>query len=183
MTLTDGGLQYLLASVRSNTGIKSGRYLFEMKILESLNPAEGQGGKARAPAPRQLVRLGLSTQDSSIFLSDGADNVCFDSEGYFIHEKKRAKVSQKFGRDQVVGLLLNLDSASPNANTVSLFRDGVRVSEPQALPENLKGKTLFPMFAYKNVALQVNQGPRAFAPLPFKCTMINQAANDDAVVQ
>jgi len=179
MTLTDGGLQYLLASVRSNTGIKSGRYLFEMKILESLNPAEGQGGKARAPAPRQLVRLGLSTQDSSIFLSDGADNVCFDSEGYFIHEKKRAKVSQKFGRDQVVGLLLNLDSASPNANTVSLFRDGVRVSEPQALPENLQGKPLFPTITYRNVTVQLNNGPEPLADMPFKCRMIQDASASD----
>jgi len=179
MTLTDGGLQYLLASVRSNTGIKSGRYLFEMKILESLNPAEGQGGKARAPAPRQLVRVGLSTQDSSIFLSDGPDNVCFDSEGYFIHEKKRAKVSQKFSRDQVVGLLLNLDASSPNKNTVSLFRDGVRVSEPQPLPENLHGKPLFPTITYRNVTVQLNYGPEPLAQMPFKCRMLNDASVGD----
>jgi len=183
MTLTDGGLQYLLASVRSNAGIKSGRYLFEIKILESLNPAEGQGGKARAPAPRQLVRLGLSTKDSSIFLSDGPDNICFDSEGYFIHEKKRAKVSQKFGRDQVVGLLLNLDASSPNANTVSLFRDGVRVSEPQKLPEKLEGQPLFPTITYRNVSVQLNHGPEPLAEMPFKCRMLQDATVSDISLQ
>merc|ERR1712048_948581 len=149
------------------------------KILESLNPAEGQGGKARAPAPRQLVRVGLSTQDSSIFLSDGPDNVCFDSEGYFIHEKKREKVSQKFSRDQVVGLLLNLDASSPNNNTVSLFRDGVRVSEPQPLPENLHGKPLFPTITYRNVTVQLNYGPEPLAQMPFKCRMLNDASESD----
>merc|ERR1712048_1280448 len=149
------------------------------KILESLNPAEGQGGKARAPAPRQLVRVGLSTQDSSIFLSDGPDNVCFDSEGYFIHEKKREKVSQKFSRDQVVGLLLNLDASSPNNNTVSLFRDGVRVSEPQPLPENLHGKPLFPTITYRNVTVQLNYGPEPLAQMPFKCRMLNDATASD----
>lgn len=179
MTLTDGGLQYLLASARTNVGVRSGRYLFELKILESLNPAEGQGGKARAPAPRQLVRVGLSTKESSIFLSDGPDNVCFDSEGCFIHEKKRTKVSQKFGRDQVVGLLLNLDTSSPNANTVSLFRDGERISEPQALPDNLKSKTLYPTITYRNVTIQLNFGPDPLSPLPFKCRMIQDASKSD----
>jgi len=183
MTLTDGGLQYLLASVRSNAGIKSGRYLFEIKILESLNPAEGQGGKARAPAPRQLVRVGLSTQDSSIFLSDGPDNVCFDSEGYFIHEKKRAKVSQKFSRDQVIGLLLNLDASSPNANTVSLFRDGERVSEPQPLPDNLRDKALFPTITYRNVTVQLNYGPEPLAEMPFKCNMLQDASESDLLLK
>jgi len=180
--LGDGGLQYLLASVRSNTGVKSGRYLFEVKMVETLNPAEGQNGKARAPAPRHLVRVGFSTKGSSVFLSDGPDNVCFDSEGFFIHEKKRTKVSQKFGRDQVLGVLLNLDSSSPNKNTVSVFRDGQRISEPQALPENLQGQTLFPTITYRNVTLQVNFGSSPLAQLPFKCHMLSDASEKDVQV-
>merc|ERR1719329_527326 len=181
MTLSDGGLQYLLASVRANTGVKSGRYLFEVKMVETLNPAEGQNGKARAPAPRHLVRVGFSTKGSSVFLSDGPDNVCFDSEGFFIHEKKRTKVSQKFGRDQVVGVLLNLDNG-PNNNTVSVFRDGKRISEPQALPENLQGQVLFPTITYRNVTLQVNFGPSPLAALPFKCNMLSDASEKDVQV-
>lgn len=179
MTLTDGGLQYLLASARLNAGVKSGRYLFELKIIESLNPEEKQGGKARAPAPRQLVRIGLSTKDSSVFLSDGPDNVCFDSDGFFIHEKKKSKASQKFGRGHVVGLLINCDTSSPNANTVSLFRDGVRVSEPQAIPDNLKGKVLFPTITYRNVTVQINSGPEPLAQLPFTCRMLSGASKAD----
>merc|ERR1712151_571883 len=71
------------------------------------------------------------------------------------------------------------DSASPNANTVSLFRDGVRVSEPQALPENLHGKSLFPTITYRNVTVQMNTGPEPLADMPFKCRMIQDASAAD----
>jgi len=183
MTLTEGGCQYLLASARANVGVKAGRYMFEVKIIESLNPVEAQGGSNRAPQPRQLVRVGVSAAGSSLFLTDGPDNVCFDSEGYFAHEKRRRKVAQKFSHDQTVAVLLNLDASSPNANTISLFRNGIRVSEPQPLPENLHGKVLYPTVTYKNVTLKVNFGPAALAPLPFKCLTLAEAAAADVEVQ
>ncbi|CAE8599187.1 unnamed protein product, partial [Polarella glacialis] len=134
MPLTDGGLQYLIAGARANVGVKKGRYVYEVKIVEILNPSEGQNRGARGPMPRNLVRVGFSTQDSSLFLGDAEDSVCFDSEGMFTSEKKRTGVSQRFTKDQSIAVVLNLDAASPNANTVSLFKDGVRVSQPQKLP-------------------------------------------------
>ena len=36
------------------------------------------------------------------------------------------------------------ESSGPFAHTVSLFRDGLRASEPQPLPEHLRNKPLFP---------------------------------------
>jgi len=142
MSVTEGGFQYLLAGVRSSAGLKSGRHMFELKIMESLHQTESQGSQGQTPAPRNLVRVGVSLAGSSLLLADSADSVCFDSEGYFFHGKKRSKVSEKFGRDQTVALVINLDDNSPNAGTVSLFRDGQRISEPQKLPENLRGKVL-----------------------------------------
>jgi len=188
MALTEGGFQYLLAGVRSTVGLKSGRYLFEAKIVESHSGkgdqgATGAGQNGQGPMPRQQVRLGLSTAGSSLFLADGSSgSVSFDSEGYFVHEKSRKRVSQKFGRDVTVALLINLDESSPNANTISLFRDGVRICEPQAIPEKLKGKPLFPTITYKNVTLQVNFGPAPMRPLPFKCHMLSEAAAADVEV-
>lgn len=183
MTLTEGGCQYLLASARASVGAKAGRYMFEVKIVECINPVEAQGGSGRTPQPRQLVRLGVSAAGSSLFLTDGPDNVSFDSEGYFCHEKRRRKVSQKFTYDQTVALVLNLDPASPNANTVSMFRNGQRISEPQALPENLHGKALYPTITYKNVTLKVNFGPVPQMQLPFKCRMLADAATADVEVR
>jgi len=39
MALSDGGMQYLIAGARANIGIKAGRYMYEVKIIEALNPA------------------------------------------------------------------------------------------------------------------------------------------------
>lgn len=181
MCLNEGGLQYLLASVRSNVGVKSGRYMFEVKIVETLCPTEPQG--SRAPAPKQLVRVGLSLANSSQFLADTEDSVCFDSEGHFTSNKKRTKPAQKFGRDQTVAVVVNLDAKSPNANTLSLFIDGVRACEPQVLPENLCGKVLYPTITYRNVTLRVNFGPTPLTPLPFTCNMLQEGAAADLEIQ
>jgi len=42
-----------------------------------------------------------------------------------------------------------LTRASPNAFTISLFKDGKRACEPQPLPESLHGKVLFPTINYR----------------------------------
>ena len=61
---------------------------------------------------------------------------------------------------EVYGLLLNLDVESPNAHTVSLFRNGVRACKPQSLPESMKGKVLFPTVNFRNMTLLTNYGLR-----------------------
>merc|ERR1711920_946417 len=83
------------------------------------------------------------------------------------------------GRQKVFGFLLNLDASSPNANTVSLFVNGARHGAPQALPENLQGKALFPHVTFRDMTLQVQFGPNPFAALPFKARMVQSAAKAD----
>lgn len=175
--LNDGGLQYLLASVRATVGIKKGRYMFECQIVENLSPAEQQSGSRLAPQPKQLVRLGFSLGGSSIFLGDTEDSVCFDSEGNYTSNKKKSRGGQRFGRESVAALVLNL-----NSNTVSLFVNGQRASQPQELPENMVGKTLYPTITYRNVTLRMNFGPAQIAPLPFRCRMLQEAAEADVDV-
>ncbi|CAE7804204.1 Ddx20 [Symbiodinium sp. CCMP2456] len=178
MALTEGGMQYLLASARCSAGIKAGRYMYEVRILESLNPCE-TAGHGRVPNPRQLVRVGFSLKGGSLFLGDGENNCSFDSEGFFVDDKARRRASYKFVRDQTVAVLLNLDPSMANANTVSLFIDGQRASDPQPLPEALIGKPLYPTVTYKNVSLEVNFGPAPRTSLPFTCTMLAHAAAED----
>lgn len=180
-SLGEGGMQYLLASTRCCTGVKDGRYMFEVRIVEALSPVDLQG-PARSPMPKQLVRVGFSTPGSSIFLGDADDTIFFDSEGFCGIGKKRTKMSlERFGKD-TISIVLNLDKASPNANTVSLFIKGERVGEPQAIAESLRGKALFPVVTYRNVMLDVHFGPEPRIPLPFKCRMIADAAQADVEV-
>jgi len=181
-SLNDGGLQYFIAGARGNVGMKSGRYMFEVKLMEVLNPAEQSGGRSRPPLPRQLLRLGVSTEGSSLVLGESEDHVCFDSEGKFTAGKKTIAASKRIMRDQVVACVVNLDASSPHANTLSLFVDGVRVSEPQPIPEGLHGKTLYPHVSFRNVTVQLLLNSEPAKALPFKCRTLQGAAKADVVV-
>jgi len=166
LPLSEGGLSQLVAGARASVGVKSGRYMFETKIVE-------QSGKA-------MVRIGFSAE-GSLFLGEDDNSVCFDNEGLMVCNRKRTKCSQPFGRDTMLAVVLNLDDTSPNANTISFFKDGKRVSQPQALPEELKGKTLFPTVSFKNATLHLNFG-EPVAPLPFTCASVQGASQKDAVL-
>lgn len=185
MTLCNGGFQYLFAGVRCSAGVKAGRYMFEAKIAEMMNPSEGPHPNNSMPRPRQVVRLGFSVAGKSSVLDESTDSVYFDSEGNF-HDgsarSKRRPAARRFGKDQVMAVLLNLDASSPNANTISLFCDGSRFSDPQPLPEALVGKVLYPTVFYKNVAVDVNFGPAPKKALPFTCRMLKDAAAADVEV-
>eukprot|EP00434_Breviolum_minutum_P044199 symbB.v1.2.039448.t1/scaffold6570.1/size16995/3 len=178
MPLTDGGMQYLIGGARANLGIKKGRYLYEVKVVEAHNPSEGPQRSYRTSVARNLVRVGFSTQGSALLLGETSDCVYFDNEGFYGADQKRESTSQRFARDNTVAVLLNLDSSSPNANTVSLFKDGVRASQPQKLPEKLVGKPLFPHVSFKNTTLHVNFGAPA-VPLPFKCMAVADVSTSD----
>eukprot|EP00437_Effrenium_voratum_P003273 CAMPEP_0181419836 /NCGR_PEP_ID=MMETSP1110-20121109/12278_1 /TAXON_ID=174948 /ORGANISM="Symbiodinium sp., Strain CCMP421" /LENGTH=923 /DNA_ID=CAMNT_0023542863 /DNA_START=46 /DNA_END=2815 /DNA_ORIENTATION=- len=170
MAMGDGGFQYLLAGARASVGAKAGRYLFEVMIAEARTLYEPQS-RLPGPKPAQLVRIGVSTAESGLILgsADSMESVCFDSTGLFLNGRKRETVSEKFGHSQVAGLLVNLDPSSPNANTVSLFINGVRASQPQKLPETMLGKAVFPAVTFRNVTLQVHFGTAPLRQLPFKC--------------
>lgn len=56
MALTHDGMQYLVAAARANVAVKSGRYLFEAKIVEILSQPESHG----AQASTHSVRVGFS---------------------------------------------------------------------------------------------------------------------------
>merc|ERR1719343_761948 len=132
-------MQSLVAGARTNIGVKAGRYMYEVTIIESFSSGGGYG-------PKQMVRAGFSTTGSSLIHGDGDDSIYFDESGVFVGKKRLGSLmpGKRFTRDSVAGVLLNLDSKTENVNTISLFLNGVRASAPIALPEELVGKTLYP---------------------------------------
>jgi|Transcript_41718 hypothetical protein len=165
-TLQDGGAGELVAGARASVGVKSGRYMFEAKVVET-------GKKA-------MMRIGFSAE-GSLFLGEDDNSICFDMDGFLVSAKKKTKCATPFKQDIMVAVVLNLDSSSPNENTISLFKDGVRVSAPQALPDALKGKTLFPALSFKYAMVHYNFGSPV-VPLPFTCKVIQEASVKDATV-
>eukprot|EP00931_Biecheleriopsis_adriatica_P085223 TRINITY_DN5953_c0_g1_i1.p1 TRINITY_DN5953_c0_g1~~TRINITY_DN5953_c0_g1_i1.p1 ORF type:complete len:943 (-),score=265.24 TRINITY_DN5953_c0_g1_i1:43-2871(-) len=182
--LTDGGLQYLMAGARSSVGLKSGRYMFEVKMLQFMDLTEDSNAKARMLYPRSQLRIGFATDGSSLFLGETDQSVCFDSAGtWFRDNKKTLNVAQKFTTGDVVSAVLNLESSGKNAFTLSLFKNGERACPPQAIPECLRGKTLFPAVSFRNVTFHYNFGPTPLAPLPFTCRMVKDASVKDCTVK
>merc|ERR1712151_591156 len=89
-----------------------------------------------------------------------------------------------FDNKCTIAVVVNLGAeGTPNANTISLFKDGLRVSEPHALPADWKGKVLYPAVTFKGMAVRANFGPEPITPLPFKCRMVQSAAAEDVVVK
>merc|ERR1712032_321334 len=74
-------------------------------------------------------------------------------------------------RESLATVVLNLDEKHASFNTISVFKDGVRVCQPIPLPEPLKGKTLYPCVVFKNATLHVNFNEPSLASMPFKCRM------------
>eukprot|EP00928_Gymnodinium_smaydae_P094725 TRINITY_DN79_c0_g1_i4.p1 TRINITY_DN79_c0_g1~~TRINITY_DN79_c0_g1_i4.p1 ORF type:complete len:1012 (+),score=290.12 TRINITY_DN79_c0_g1_i4:68-3103(+) len=174
----DGGLQHLCAAARATAGVKAGRYYYEVRILELRKVYDRSGAYRGRGGPQQhSCCLGFSTAGSSLFL--GEEGVGFDMDGNYLVEGKKKMVCAKLLQSQVFGILVNLDASSANANTVSLFCDGVRACKPQPIPEQLKGKALYPTVNYKGMTLQLHFGPTPLQELPFKCRMIQDAAQAD----
>lgn len=174
--LQDGGMACLLAGARASVGVKSGRYMFEVKTLQN-NPAE------HGKFARDTLRIGFSTSSASLILGEDAHSVYFDSDGASIAAKKRSQLPQgsKFSAG-TVAVVLNLDASSPNKNTAALYRNGSLIGSPVALPEDLQGKALFPHVTYRKKVIQVNFGPSPLKELPFKCRMVGGAATADVEV-
>mmetsp|Transcript_24482 Transcript_24482/g.61205 ORF Transcript_24482/g.61205 Transcript_24482/m.61205 type:complete len:878 (+) Transcript_24482:100-2733(+) len=176
MSMNEGGIRHFFAGARANVGVSKGRYMFEVKIMEFVNVADASH---QSLAAKNVVRVGFSTQGSSLVLGSGAENICFDSAGAMLHNDVRTLAGAKCFRDSIMTVLLNLDKDSPNFNTVSLFKDGKRACQPQPLPDSLKGKTLFPHVSFKNATVHVNFGAVPLAPLPFTCRMVQDATKAD----
>mmetsp|Transcript_61094 Transcript_61094/g.170901 ORF Transcript_61094/g.170901 Transcript_61094/m.170901 type:complete len:921 (+) Transcript_61094:98-2860(+) len=167
------GFQHLLTCSRSTWGLKGGRYMFEFRIVETFGLQE-------------TIRVGFSTAGSSLFLSESDESFGFSSVGDFFHGKKRTEKAcpAVWAKGAVFGILLNLVEGAPNAFTISLFKDGKRVSKPLELPETFKGKALYPTLTFKNVTLAVDFGGpdgKPTKPLPFAVRMLQDAAAEDAV--
>lgn len=179
MALNEGGMQYLIAGARANVGLKGGRHMFEVKITEMYHPSEASQSRQNV---RGFIRIGFSTSGSSLILGESEESVWFDNNGLFSAGKTKApKTFTKLNKDQGVAIILNLDEKSPHANTVSIFRDGVRACKPRKLPENLIGKPLFPHVSYRHASLMVNFG-KPMTKLPFTCRSVSEAATAHASV-
>jgi len=180
MSASEGGLQHFYAGARANVGIKSGRYMFEARILENHTQTDLMTA-VKGAVPRNILRVGFSTSGVFPLIGDTEDSIAFDSEGYMLFNGDRMKVvTKKFEALTSMAVVLNVQEGMPNNLTVSVFYNGVRVAEPQPLPEQMVGLTLYPTVSFRGVNVDVNFGP-PLSPLPFKCRTLSDASKEDVV--
>jgi len=164
------GFHLLVAQARANYGVKKGRFLFEAQILEA--------------SGRPEVKIGVST--ASATWVGGVGSIAFDhclnlysnDDGPKELESLDPATCVMSRKDQVFGILLNLVPKSPNKNTISLFLDGKRVTEPQPIPADLCKEPLFPHVSVKGCSVGMNFLSQ-WKPLDFSVYMIGQAVSAD----
>ncbi|KAF4730020.1 phosphatase, partial [Perkinsus olseni] len=215
------GFQYLLSGARSNIGVKGesrGIFAFEVKIAEILTPMDSACNRqAYLPHNKHCLRVGFSTIEGSVLLGTDEHGMAFDAGlGYdrvYGHPKQQhaGRLANgpcvwkgthttfmdkaDFGLDDIVTVVLNLgeDSDDRHSNSIALFKNGQRVTDPIPLPAELLGKDIFPTITFKNVRVAVNLGhsadgrrPAELAGLtqrlPFRCRSLQQSAAEDISV-
>jgi len=164
-TFQQGGLGFLLAGVRANIGVKSGRYYFEAKAVEIRGKHD--------------IRIGFSTLSASLSGGDDKSFLFALQESTFHNGSAKpcalGKRIAHIGIKDVVGVLLNRVDGSEQNNTVSLFINGIRASEP--LKIEAEG-ALYPHIVFKSCSLAANF-KEVIRPLPFIVRPIADAAAED----
>ncbi|KAF4670173.1 hypothetical protein FOL47_002160 [Perkinsus chesapeaki] len=213
------GFQYLLSGARSNIGVKGkcgGVFAYEVKIVEILTPMDSACNRqAYIPHNKHCLRIGFSTIEGSVLLGTDNNGLAFDAGLGYDRTRGRPKAGARFangpciwkgtttvyldqadfGIDDVVTVVLNLseDFEDRHSQSIALFKNGVRVTEPISIPENLIGRDLYPTVTFKNVRIAVNLGHMEDSEraaeigglcrkLPFKCRSIQQSAEEDICV-
>jgi len=158
----------LLASARANVGITSGRYLFEVEVMQHTNVSE--------------VRVGFSLRESSQFIGDKNTMGLSSFTGQFFIDGDVGKTykAKRFQKGDVIGLLVNRTEEG-NKNTVSVFINGKRYSEAQPIPESFDG-ALFPHITVRGGAVVVaNFDKTLLKELPFTCRTVGDISKDHAM--
>ncbi|CAD7926065.1 unnamed protein product [Amoebophrya sp. A120] len=154
-----------------SVGVKKGRYLVEFRVFDYYEKA----------------RVGVSAVSEHGY-GEPSDSMClFDLLGPDVYngskiEKRPNKPTfqQKALKTDVIGLFINMDPKSENKNTISLFLNGVRASDPVALPET--SNSWYPTVCLKGGAATVNTSGEPWKPLVFRTNNLAVAAKADVEV-
>jgi len=178
MPLTGGGLHHMTAGARANVGVSAGRYAFELQVVEFVHLGEGS-----KKTGCRMLRVGLSTAEDPLILDTREDTVHFDVSGFLVNGKMKKPIQNlRIMRREVLCIAIDLDESSDTPDTITLYRDSVRICGPEKLPRSWKGKALFPTVAFRNLTLRYNFGPVRLSNPPSGFHMLHDVARADATM-
>lgn len=190
-TMQGEGLTQIFAGMRANYGFKSGRYYFEVKLLD--HPRQTRVGfsavRNNPLQPRTLERESLLGEDSgtvhalSGLCLDDELSFAFDAQGVVYGAGSKTKdANPKWSRTDIIGVLLNVQK-----KTISLFLNGTKTPTGQVttIPDsffdeagNLK-EALYPTVACKASAVECNFSQKIWKDLPYTVRMVSHAKLTD----
>ncbi|XP_020617210.1 heterogeneous nuclear ribonucleoprotein U-like protein 1 isoform X2 [Orbicella faveolata] len=158
--LEDEGFSYLLAGARATWGATKGKVCFECKVtsLVSVDLPDAED-------PKNVVRVGWSTDSTSLQLGEDKVSYGYDSSGKKALDSEFTEYGQTFGADDVIGCYLDLES---DPKTISFSKNGEDLGVAFELTEDLEDKALHPHILIKNAEFSVNFGSQEEPWFPAK---------------
>lgn len=158
--LEDEGFSYLLSGVRATWGVTTGKVYFECKVtaLASVELPDAED-------PKNVVRVGWSTDSASLQLGEDKLSYGYDSSGKKVTDSEFAEYGQTFGAEDVIGCYLDLES---EPKTISFSKNGEDLGVAYELTDSLEEKALYPHVLIKNAEFSVNFGSQEEPWFPAK---------------
>lgn len=158
--LEDEGFSYLLSGVRATWGVTTGKVYFECKVtaLASVELPDAED-------PKNVVRVGWSTDSANLQLGEDKLSYGYDSSGKKVTDSEFAEYGQTFGAEDVIGCYLDLES---EPKTISFSKNGEDLGVAYELTDSLEEKALYPHVLIKNAEFSVNFGSQEEPWFPAK---------------
>lgn len=158
--LADEGFSYLLAGARATWGTTKGKVCFECKVTSFISVELPESEE-----PKNVVRVGWSTDSESLQLGEVKMSYGYDSSGKKACDAEFTEYGQSFGVDDVIGCYLDLES---DPKTVSFTKNGEDMGVAFEFTEELSNQALFPHVLIKNAEFVVNFGSQEEPWFPAK---------------
>ncbi|GBP96284.1 Heterogeneous nuclear ribonucleoprotein U-like protein 1 [Eumeta japonica] len=145
---SEGAFAHTWAGTRASHGITSGRVCYEVKMGALVTTTEDNATSG--------LRIGWSTDDSTLHLGEGKFSWGYESTGRIVHNGEFKEYGKTLNEKDVIGVYLDLESNPCKIlYTVNGEEQGVAFEFSKS---ELEGRTLFPHMLTKNICYRVNFG-------------------------
>lgn len=149
-TLCKNGFSYMWAGARANKGAKGGKIGYELKVVGLI-----ETDLPETEAPINAVRIGWSSENSSLQLGESSLSYGFESTGKVCASSSFFEYGEKFSKGDVIGTYLDLES---EPKTLRYTKNGTDLGVAMSLTVNLEEKPLFPHIFLRNIKVELNFG-------------------------
>ncbi|KAL4707086.1 hypothetical protein ACJJTC_011412, partial [Scirpophaga incertulas] len=150
--LTEGAFAHAWAGCRATHGARAGRLCYEVQIGALVTTTESTEKEPISSG----IRVGWSTDDSTLHLGDGQFSWGYESTGRAVNNCEFKEYGQQLNEKDVIGVYLDLESTPCTISyTVNGIEKGVAFEFEK---ETLGDRALFPHILTKNLCYRVNFG-------------------------